>query len=149
MFKSHIPTSVKMAAAAASLLLAIFHFSSFVYFVSTMPIAWFALVKMLFAIAGAIGLLKLSPGWRVFTVFISWLCVVFLPFYILATILSPEAFLNLFGVNGIVSPAMLLSMEVFGFALFLFVLTCLTRPNARRAFQSTEQQLGEQPTVAT
>ena len=75
--RENVPKSVKMAA-AASLLFAIFHFSSFVYFVSTMPIAWGGLVKMLFAIAGAIGLLKLSPGWRVFTVFISWLGVVFL-----------------------------------------------------------------------
>ena len=70
--------SVKMAA-AASLVFATFHLSSFVYFVSTMPLAWFGLVKMLFAIAGAIGLLKLSPGWRLFTVFNSWLVVVFLP----------------------------------------------------------------------
>lgn len=148
MFKSHIPTSVKMAA-AASLLLAIFHLSSFVYFVSIMPIAWFGLVKMLFAIAGAFGLLKLSSGWRVFTVFISWLGVVFLPFYILATILSPDVFLNLFGVSGIVSPAMVLSMEVFGFALFLFMLICLTRPDAKRAFQSGGQQSGEQATLAS
>ncbi len=136
-------------AAAANLLFAGFHFFSFVYFVSTMPIAWFGLVKMLFAIAGAIGLLKLSPGWRVFTVFISWLGVVFLPFYILATILSPEAFLNLFGASGIVSPAMVLSMEVFGFVLFLFMLICLTRPDAKRAFQSTVHQSGEQATLAS
>ena len=146
--RENVPKSVKMAA-AANLVFAIFHFLSFAYFVSTMPLAWGGLVKMLIAIAAAIGLLNLRPGWRTFTVFISWLGVVFLPFYVLATILRPEAFLNLFGVSGIVSPAMVLSMEVFGFALFLFILICLTRPDAKRAFQSTVLTSGEQATLAS
>ncbi len=136
-------------AAAANLLFAAFHFVSFVYFVSTMPIAWIGLVKMLFAIAAAIGLLKLSPGWRTFTVFISWLSVLILPFFILATILSTVFMRYVFEMSGIDSPAIVLSMEVFGFAMFLFMLICLTRPDAKRAFQSTEQQSGEQATLAS
>ena len=67
-------------AAAANLVFAVFHFVSFAYFVSTMPIAWFGLVKMLFAIAAAIGLLNLRSGWRTFTLVISWLGVLVLPF---------------------------------------------------------------------
>lgn len=126
-------------AAAANLLFAVFHLASFVYFVPTMPIAWGGLVKMLFAVAAAIGLLKLSPGWRTFTVFISWLGVLILPFYMLATILSWDVFLNVFGASGNVSPTIVLSMEVIGFTLFLFMLICLTRPSAKRAFDARPQ----------
>jgi hypothetical protein len=103
-----------------------------------MPIAWLGLVKMLFAIAAAIGLLNLRSGWRTFTVFISWLGVLFLPFYVLATVFSSDFMLFVFEISGIDSRAILVSMEVFGFALFLLMLICLTRPDAKRAFQSTE-----------
>ena len=146
--RRNIPMPVKMAA-AASLLFAAFHFFSFVYFVSTMPIAWLGLVKMLFAIFGAIGLLNLRSGWRTFTVFISWLGVLFLPFYVLATVFSSNFMRFVFEISGIESRAILVSMELFGFALFLFMLICLTRPDAKRAFQSTEQQSGEQAPLAS
>ena len=146
--RENIPTSVKMAA-AANLLFAVFHLASFVYFVPTMPIAWGGLVKMLFAIAAAIGLLKLRPGWRTFTVFISWLGVLILPFYVLATIFSTAFMRYVFEISGIDSRAIMLSMESFGFAMFLFILICLTRPDAKKAFESVGQQSGEQATLAS
>lgn len=89
----NVPKPVKMVA-AVYLLGAVFHFFYFVLYVSTTPIAWFGLGKVLLSIAAGIGLLYLIPGWRTFSIFISWLGVLILPFYVLATIFSAD-FVNL------------------------------------------------------
>ena len=101
------------------------------------------------SIAAAIGLLNLRPGWRTFTIFISGLGVLILPFYVLATIFSTDFVLFVSEMSGVDSLVVMLFAEIFGFALFLFMLICLMRPDVKNAFQTREQQSGEQATLAT
>lgn len=145
--RQNIPKPVKMVAGVC-LLGAIPQFLYFVIFVTTTPIAWFGLGKALFGIVMAIGLLNLRPGWRTFTVFITGLGVLVLPFYVLATIFSTEFVQFVSELTGIQSTSVMLFAEVVGFAMFLFIFICLTRPDVKKAFQSGKPKPEGQATLA-
>ena len=93
------------------------------------------------SIVAAIGLLKLISGWRTFTIIISGLGVLVLPFYALATIMSTDFVLFLTEMSGIESRAVMLLAETVAFAMVLFMLICLMRPDVKKAFQSGKQEV--------
>ncbi len=138
--KQSIPRPVRMAAAVC-LLLAVLHCCSVVFLVSTTPIAWFGLGKALLSIAAAIGLLNLRRGWRTFMVIVSGLSVLVLPFYVLATIYSTDFVSFASEMSGVDSVAVMLFAEVLGFAAMLFILICLLRADAKRAFDCGEPEI--------
>ena len=135
------PRPVKMIA-AVYLLLAVFNFLYLVFFVSTVPLAPLALIKVVLCIAVAIGLLNLQAGWRIFTLITSGLCVLVLPFYFLAVVFSSDVLLFVFGQSGIDSRVVIELIVALHFAIFVWVPRTLMLPDVKRAFESGQQQSG-------
>ena len=132
------PRPVKMIA-AVYLLLAVFNFLYVVFFVSTVPLAPLALIKVVLCIAVAIGLLNLKSGWRIFTLITSGLTVLVLPFYFLVVVFSSEFVSEQSGID---SPIVIELILALHFAIFVWVLRTLMLPDVKRAFESGEQQSG-------
>jgi hypothetical protein len=141
--RQDVPTPVKKVA-AIYLLLAVTSCLYFVFLVSTMPVAWFALVKMPLSIAVAFGLLNLREGWRKSSVFISGYAVLVIPFECLAIHFSSDFHLFMSRVSGIDSSILLSLVLVLSFVMFLWMFITLRRPDIKRAFES-----GGQGTLAT
>ena len=148
--RQSIPTPVKMVVAvyllgAAGHLFILYSAASTAPFVAV-PLASFrvfvslaSLIKALLCIAAAFGLLKLKSGWRLFSLIISGLGVLVLPFYFLALVLSSDlAHLasNLCGIDSWVVKL----VPVLGFAMFLVMFIILMRPEVKRAFESGKQE---------
>ena len=133
------PRSIRMVA-AVMLLLGVVNLSYFLFYLSTVPFfAMAALVKTVLSIAAAIGLLRLSEGWRIFILVTTGLGLPILPFYFLLILLSSDFALAVSGLSGIDSRAGLELAVALGFAVFLWIFRTLARPDVERAFQLRKQ----------
>ena len=92
-----------------------------------------SLIKALLCIAAAFGLLKLKSGWRLFSLIISRLGVLVLPFYFLALVLNSDLVLVASNLSGIDSWVVKL-MPVVAFAQFLVMFIILMLPDVKRTF---------------
>jgi hypothetical protein len=146
--KQNVPKPVKMVA-ALHLVFAVVNLLGFIFFVATMPIAWFGIPKAILSVATAIGLLNLSNGWRTFSLIISGFAILIVPFEVLAMFLSSDFFLSVSKMTGIDSWVGIQFVLAFSFLAFLWIFITLMRPDVKRAFESGEPQSGKQETLAT
>jgi hypothetical protein len=137
--RQNIPMPVKMVA-AAYLLLAVLNVAYSFFFFSISPVAPLAIFKALVGIAAAIGLLRLRSGWRTFSLVISLMSVLVLPFYFLGVLLSPDFLLFVSTMSGVDSVAVIEFAVVLGFAMFLWICITLMRPDVKTAFESKQQK---------
>ena len=83
-----------------------------------------------------LGLLKLSEGWRLFTIFVTGLTVLVLPLYFLLMIFLSDFHRFISTLYGIDSWIVIQASVTFSFALSLWVFITLGRPDVKRAFNS-------------
>ena len=130
------PERVKLVAAII-LLLAVMNFYYSHLFLSTPVLATLAFFKGLLGIAAAIGLVKLRNGWRIFVLITMGLSLLVLPFYFLAIVLSSDISRLVSELSGIDSRVGIAIAIAFGFAMCLWMIRSLIRPDVERAFDST------------
>lgn len=137
-----IPFPVKFVA-GAFLFASVFNFLYFIFYVSVTPIAYLAVVKAIIGLFFAYGLLKLSAGWRIVSLFISCAVFLMLPFYLIAVLISPDFVTFITDTTAIESKLVMIATIIGGFFWALAIFFPLMRPEVIEAFdvQTQESQI--------
>lgn len=148
MIKSAIVPNPVKAVALLQVLFAVSQFWYFFYFILYSSIgdpalffAPMALLKGLFALVVAYGLLNLREGWRLFVVIVTAMGIVVLPLYLLGVVFS-SAFGNFVSTVSGINSLLFIQLFIAGaFLMYLWTYYALTRPSIRVAFSTRKQAL--------